>query len=299
MNDYVLLIISIFANLSGATMKKTLTTRYENTALSQQIINAVTSLVSALALLALAGSLKASLFTILLALTFGIVTALQTITFLQALDYGPFSYTSVIISLSMLIPTLSGAMFWNENISPIQIVGILLMVGCFILSVNFSGEQKKASLKWLLLCMVNFILTGAIGIMQKVHQSSAYRDELDVFLIIAFLVSFIYSAANWGILSVKHRGQKKPADSKPSVLGRLPFLLMVGSGVCFAANNKLNLYLSGVMDSALFFPLVNGVGLILTSLAAFILFRERLTRRQWVGLALGIVAVICLCNPFG
>ena len=299
MNNYLLLGISILANLGGASMKKFLTKRYENTVSSQQIINAVTSLVSAGSLLILADGLNASLFTVLLALVFGIVTALQTITFLQALEYGPFSYTSVIISLSMLIPTLSGAIFWDETIAPVQIVGILLMVGCFILSVNVIGEQKKASLKWLLLCLTNFILTGAIGIMQKVHQSSAYRNERDMFLILAFLVSFVYSAASWGILAVKNRGQEKSTDCKPSVIGILPVLLMIGSGICFAANNKLNLYLSGVMDSALFFPLVNGVGLILTSLAAFIFFRERLNRRQWVGLAMGIVAVLCLCNPFG
>ncbi len=299
MNNIVLLIASVFANLTGATTKKLLTTRYENTAASQQMINAVTSLVSALALLALTDSLDASLFTVLLALAFGIITALQTITFLQALECGPFSYTSVIISLSMLIPTLSGAIFWDEMIYPIQIAGILLMVCCFVLSVNFSEKKKKASLKWLLLCMVNFICTGAIGLMQKIHQSSAHRDELDAFLIIAFLVSFVYSVASWGILAVKNRSQEKTSGSRPSVLGWLPLLLMVVSGLCFAANNKLNLFLSGVMDSAIFFPVVNGAGLILTSLAAFVLFRERLTGRQWTGLALGIAAVLCLCNPFG
>ncbi len=299
MSDYALLIISVFANLGGAVMKKFLTNRYENNAASQQLYNAVTCLVSALALLALAGSMEASPFTVLLALAFGIVTALQAITFLQAMEYGPFSYTSVIVTLSMLIPTLSGAIFWDESIYPIQIVGILLMVGCFILSVNFGGEQKKASLKWLLFCMIAFVCTGAIGIMQKVHQSSAHKDELDAFLVIAFLFSFVYSSASWGILTVKNRGRKKEESTRPSILGWTPLLLMVLSGGCIAANNKLNLYLSGVMDSALFFPLVNGVGLILTSLAAFILFRERLTKRQWVGLALGIVAVICLCNPFG
>ncbi len=299
MNNGLLLILSVFANLVGATTKKILTARYENTSSSQQFINAVTSLVSAAALLLLADSLQASLFTILLAITFGLITALQTITFLKALDQGPFSYTSVIISLSMLLPTLSGAIFWDESIHPVQIAGIVLMVVCFILSVNFSQKEKKGSVKWLLLCAINFVCTGAIGIMQKVHQSSSHKDELDAFLIIAFLISFVYSAANWGILAVKKRNSEKNVNEKPSVLSWFPILLMVVSGSCFAANNKLNLFLSGVMDSAIFFPVVNGVGLILTSLTAFVLFRERLTHRQWVGLALGIAAVLCLCNPFG
>lgn len=299
MNNGLLLVISICANFCNAIIKKFLTSRYENNTFSQQVFIAITSLVSALVLLVLADDLNASLFTVLLALAFGIITALQSVFFLQAMAYGPFSYTSVIVSLSMLIPTLSGAIFWNETIAPIQIVGILLMVGCFVLSVKFYGEEKKASLKWLLLCMAAFICTGAIGIMQKIHQSSSHREELDAFLIISFLFSFAYSTASWAIFTIKKHGQAKTSANKPSVLNWLPILLMVVSGGCIAANNKLNLYLSGVMDSALFFPLVNGVGLILTSLAAFILFREHLTKRQWVGLALGIAAVLCLCNPFG
>ena len=74
--------------------------------------------------------------------------------------------------------------------------------------------------------------------------------------------------------------------------------LMLVSGACIAINNKFNLYLSGVMDSAVFFPIVNGGGLVLTTLAAVLLFKEKLSRKQWVGIVLGILSVVFLCNPF-
>ena len=77
-----------------------------------------------------------------------------------------------------------------------------------------------------------------------------------------------------------------------------PMLVMMVSGACVAVNNKLNLYLSGVMDSAVFFPIVNGGGLVLTTVAAFLLFKEKLTKKQWVGLIVGICAVVFLANPF-
>ena len=303
MNNALLLTISVAANVSNAIMKKFLTGRFENNSIARRIYCTVTCAVSALALFLMAENLQASLFTVLLALLFGIITALQSIFNLQALAYGPLSYTTVIVSLSMLIPTLSGAIFWNETVVPIQIVGVVLMVGCFILSVNTSGEQKKATFKWLVHCAITFVCTGAIGLMQKIHQSSAHRDELDAFLIIAFVFSCIYAATGWALLSIKKKSEPAAetvaaTDRKP-ILGLLPLGLMVISGVCIAINNKLNLFLSGVMDSAIFFPVVNGVGLILTSLAAFLIFREKLTKRQWIGLALGIVAVLCLCNPFG
>ena len=52
------------------------------------------------------------------------------------------------------------------------------------------------------------------------------------------------------------------------------------------------------MDSAVFFPVVNGGGLVLTTLAAVLIFKERLSVRRSLGVAFGIVSVIFLCNPF-
>lgn len=70
---------------------------------------------------------------------------------------------------------------------------------------------------------------------------------------------------------------------------------MLLNGICFAVLNRLNLYLSGVVDSAVFFPIVNGGSLILTMIAAIVVFRERLTRKQWIGIVLGVLAVFFLC----
>ena len=57
--------------------------------------------------------------------------------YLKAFDIGPFSYTMVIASLSTIIPALSGFFFFNETISVVQIIGMILMVICFIFSVDF------------------------------------------------------------------------------------------------------------------------------------------------------------------
>ena len=192
MNDTILLIISMAACLSGALFKKVLTDKYESGKVVNHIYNAIVSFVAAICLLVVSNINGVSVFTVLLALAFGLVTALQSITFLQALEHGPLSYTSVIMTLSTIIPALSGAIFWQEVIVPVQIVGIVLMMACFVLSVDTSGEKKKANTKWLIYCAIAFLCTGAIGLMQKVHQTSEYKMELDAFHVIDFVFSFIY-----------------------------------------------------------------------------------------------------------
>lgn len=295
MNNTIKLLISLFANLSGGIIKKNINDKYANNIFSYQFYNCIVSLISAITLLLLSENLGVSLFTVGLALLFGIITLLQQITNMKALESGPFSYTTVIISLSTLIPTLSGYFFWYEKIAVVQIIGIVLLLVCFVLSVNNKSDNKSANIRWLLFSVSAFVCTGIIGIMQKIHQSSIHKDELDSFLIIAFIFSFVCS----GIYSLLYFKKSKENNSKKkSVLNIRPVILMIISGVFVALNNKLNLYLSGVLDSAVFFPVVNGGGLLLTSVAAVVIFKEKLTIKQWAGLFIGIVAVLLICNPF-
>lgn len=110
------------------------------------------------------------------------------------------------------------------------------------------------------------------------------------------MTAFLCSTVVAFIMLAKER--KKEESLKP-YLGWLPITVMIFTGLSAAMNHKFNLYLSGVMDSAVFFPIANGGALVLTAAAAVVLFRERLSKKQIVGIVLGIAAVIFLCNPFG
>ena len=306
MSDVISLIVSMSACLLGGILRKYFTFRFGGRAALRHLYNAVGSLVSAVILFFWGGFGSASVFTLLLGTVFGIVTALQQITTMKAMECGPWSYTSVITSLSTLIPALSGALIWHEELGVLQIVGMAFMVVCLILSVDTSADTdcRKAPLQWLLYCAVAFACAGGIGVMQKWHQTSDFRGELNAFLVIAFFISTVYSVVMI-FLSKKEPVEEtdaapagadaaKTSHRSPRTVALL-LLVMVVSGACVAANNKLNLYLSGVMDSAVFFPLVNGGNLILTALSALFLFRERLTGRQWIGIGAGLVAVLLLC----
>ncbi|MBR2907101.1 MAG: EamA family transporter [Clostridia bacterium] len=300
MNVPLTLILSLAAALGGSIAKKYYTDKEPAGLSGGFAFNAVGCLTAAVILLCWGGFGTSSVFTIWLGVVFGAVTALQGITNIAALQVGPMSYTSVIISFSTLISALSGVMFFDESLGWAQIVGIVLMLASFVLAAKSDGDEKKANLKWLFLCLITFAATGGIGIMQKVHQSSEYRDELNAFLIIAFVSSAIICTVFAALLK-RREGRSADSKSNKNVPNKhFVFLLtiMIASGACVAVNNKFNLYLSGVMDSAVFFPIVNGGGLVLTTLSAVLLFKERLSKKRWVGVVLGIASVVFLCNPF-
>lgn len=293
-----LLILSLAAALGDSMAKKYYADRGAGGASGGFVFYAVGSITAAV-LLALSGLGAPSVFTVTLGVVFGTVTALQGITSISALQAGPMAYTSVIISFSTLISALSGVAFFGESLGLAQLAGILLMLVSFVLAANNGGGEKKANLKWLLLCLAAFLETGGIGVMQKIHQSSPHRDELNAFLVIAFVSSAVICASFATLLKKRETREReivKEIKSKKRLL--LMLAVMLVSGIGTAVSNKLNLYLSGVMDSAVFFPIVNGGGLVLNTLAAYVVFREKLSKKQWLGIASGIASVVFLCNPF-
>jgi drug/metabolite transporter (DMT)-like permease len=292
MENTILLIISLTAALGGSIFKKLYTNRDPHLS-GSFAYTAVVCLVATAVLFAWGGFGRASLFTVMLGVLFGAVTALQGVTNMAALQLGPLSYTTVIISFSTLISALSGMLFFGESIGYLQIVGMVLMLASFAMANGGKSGEKRANLHWLLLCIVAFLATGAIGVMQKIHQSSSFKDELNAFLVIAFAVSALFSGVFALFLRKKERASSAPKIDRANVIGLL-FLMLV-SGVCGAVNNKLNLYLSGVIDSVVFFPVVNGGGLVLTTLASLLIFKERLRTKQWIGILFGIASVLCLC----
>ena len=139
----ITLILSLAAALVGSIAKKYYTDK-EPTGLSGDFVfNAVGCLTAAVILLCWGGFGTASVFTIVLGVVFGAVTALQGITNIAALQVGPMSYTSVIISFSTLISALSGVMFFDESLGWAQIAGIALMLASFVLAAKSDGDEKK------------------------------------------------------------------------------------------------------------------------------------------------------------
>lgn len=292
----VLFVVTLAANLLGGLVRTYYSKNISQSLSGYHLFNAVSSLVCGAALLALSGGeLPMSLYTLLLAILFGIITAAQQITNSAALSVGPWSYTSVIISMSTVITALSGVLFFDESIRVTQLLGIALMVLCLILSVKKeSDEQQKRSLRWILLSLASCVFSGGVGIMQKIHQSSDYRGELTMFLIIAFICSFLFSMGDLLLSHIRHTDKQDALlEKKPAVW--LLCVLFIAGGIGVALNNLVNLYLSGVVDSAIFFPIVNGGGLILITIASLLFFHEKLSRRQWLGLVFGIIATLLLC----
>ena len=222
-----------------------------------------------------------SWYTLLIGILFGVITALSAVYKMLALSNGPMHVTLLITTSSMILPALSG-IFFGESFSlpKLAIIGILLF---FIYLSLDKGDDAKINKLWFLYCSLAFVLQGSIGILQKVHQSSEYKSEAGGFLFIAFICSLLYSSL------------RAKRSYRELGFGKKHVIFSVVAGLCIFAMNYLNLKLSGILPSQLFFPVVNGSAIVLSTLASVFLFKEKLSKKQIIGLCGGFLALIAIC----
>ena len=220
-----------------------------------------------------------------MAVIFGAVTVGAQYFGLLSMGLGPMSYSVLFTYLSMLIPVVFGIVYYNNVPSIPQIVGIVLMLATFVLSCELKGNTK-VSVKWLLAAFASFLGWGLVGVCQQLHQNSSYKAELKGFLLWTFIFSAVFFAALF-IFSKKENEQQQKLKLSPA-------MLMILTGVAIGAINEINLYLSGAMNPVIFFPIVNGGVILLSGIAAIGVFREKLSVKQWLGLATGFASIMCL-----
>ena len=224
---------------------------------------------------------KVSNYTVILGLLFGLVTALSNLYKMLALSVGPMHITLLITTSSMIIPTMSGV-FFGESFSIEKLILVFILIGFIYLTLDRT-ENINANKKWIIFCVFAFVFQGSIGVLQKIHQASMHKAEANGFLFVAFICSLIYSR----IMAKKSFNELK--------FTKKHIIIAIVCGICTYGMNFLNLKLSGLIPSQLFFPLVNGSAIVLSSLMSVVLFKEKLSKKQLIGLCGGILSLIGIC----
>lgn len=247
------------------------------------LFNAFSYIVCILLFVFLTVTGKSSVFSVAVGLLYGIMNAVANGYKMIALSCGPMHLTTMFTSASMIIPTMSGCLFFGEEFSLPKFIGIIFLLFFIYLSIGKGGDDKKVGKHWLLFCMLSVAATGMIGILQKIHQGSIHKEETGVFLLAAFVCSTVYSFS---------AAKKYKASFKFNIKH---YVLAAVIGLCCFANHYLNLVLSGKIPSQIFFPLVNATPMILTIIMSVTLFKEKITKKQLVGIVGGIASIVCIC----
>lgn len=234
-------------------------------------------------------------YTVLFGILYGTVLAGFLLFKSKALATGSIALTTMIGCSSFILTTFFNVIVWNEGITVGRIFCIVLMLAAIVLVLYPQKEQKAdeksgVSKEWLWNSILYFFVNASVGIVFRFQQTFDKAGTNTMFI--------IASAVSAGILfiSVLLKKEKILPETlkKDHKAGKLfiKFLLICGGTGCIY--NRLNIYLTGVMDNAVFFPVFNGAVVLLSAIGGALLFGEKMTTRQKAGIALGCLVILII-----
>lgn len=280
-NILLLLTVVVFVSVQQVT-KKAFNMKVAGGAMSFSAASCVAAVV--VFLITSGGKMQFSAEFLPYSLLFAVSYSVTVVTGMLAIMAGPLSLTCLVTSFSLIIPTLYGILVLQEPVSTNLFIGLgLLAVALVLINLEEKGE-KKITLKWAVYVLLAFVGNGMCSTVQKVQQIACGGQYKSEFMIVALCIS---------ILSI---GLVALFTEKKSALPNLKtgFWLYTICGLANGGANFLVIFLSSRMAASVMFPVISAGGIVLTFLISLFFYKEKLSKWQILGSALGLVSVIFL-----
>ena len=197
------------------------------------------------------------------------------------------SVVSVSTKMSVVIPIAFGLFYYNENAGLLKISGIILaLIAVYLVSVK-DNTSKLVSKNELLFPILVFLGSGIIDTTIKYLETSyVEQDDISLFSAVIFLTAFVI-----GISILMFKVLRKNEKIK--------FKNLVG-GLALGIPNYYSIYFlvkalrNPQLESSVVFTL-NNVGILICAvLLGILFFREKLSRKNWLGFFLALISIICI-----
>ena len=234
-----------------------------------------------------------SLFSVLWATAFAVIMIPYYIIGIKVLSIGSLAVYSMFMMLGgMLVPYFYGISFLSEEITWGKIVGCILLTGFIILQAfsqkNAEPKEKKTNKKtrvlFFVLCLVIFFINGMTGVIAKVHQIGQNAVSDVSFTVLSCAITVILSAlVLGGMFLVKPR--KAKWEAVKACCHWKPLITMALLGMAAYTGNFLQLKAASKVPASVQFPLVSGRVIVLSALLSAFIFKEKLTKKEWISVA--------------
>lgn len=228
-----------------------------------------------------------SMWLIVLGLVMGVLFI--SVFFLQAwaTELAGISLSISVVRLSVVIPFLASWLIWSETPSIVQGIGLILAGASFIFvarkesEVQTSPSSSSSALVFAVLGLL-FLSGGVVDVMLKAYNEVfAEGSNLKVFLVVVFGVAFLS-----GLSVMISKGIRRP-ERTAVILGILLGAINFASAAFFLQAVR-------ILPGTFVFPVHNIALVIGGALIGVLVWRERLSRLNLIGLALAGFALLLL-----
>ena len=286
--NYVMLISAAFLLAVDFSINKLYQRRVGTGLLAGLGFNALIGIFSAIIFFAASGfRVGFSIYSLITAAIFTLFVMTYNIIGFRIMKGGSMAiYTLFLMTGGMLIPYIWGIAFLEESFAPLRLVGIIIMVFAVALS-NFGKE--KISIWQIIMCISVFLLNGFTSVTSKLHQIESVHETVDAidFVVLVGICKFVISGIAY--IVVRLRGKN---ENHASILGGRECLLIAASALISGFSFFLQLLGAVNLPATVLYPILTGGTMILSALAGVLLFKDKLTRNNVIGLILCFIGTL-------
>ncbi len=221
------------------------------------------------------------IFAVGLGLLFIVIFNLMAITTQRS----GLSVVSVATKMSFVLPVIFGLWYFKEQLSILKLLGIVLaLLAVYLVSIK-RASGVKVSRRDLIFPVLVFLGSGIIDTSLK-YLEHEHVPEADV----AIFSSLIFaSAATIGLIAIGYQG----------IRGRLQFSIKnILGGIALGVPNFFSVYFlvkalgTDLFDSSGIFTINNVAVVMVSTLVGILLFHEKLSFKNWIGVLCAILSII-------
>ena len=192
--------------------------------------------------------------------------------------------TSAFSRLGLLVPLLMSILFLGEKPGILQLAGILLVLAAMLL-ISGKADTKRTAAPLLLIAVL--LACGSADAMAKLFEQIGAREQDLLYFLYVFLTAGILTLLLLIHESVKNRTKVLPLNLLAGIV--------VGIPNYFSSMLLLKALIR--LPAFIVYPSFSTGSILLVTMVSVLLFRERPGRRQWIGLAMILAALVLLNMP--
>ncbi len=229
-------------------------------------------------------------FTLPVSLLAGVSQAICTFLIISLLKRISLIQVNLFMTAGIIVPTVLFSIFFGEALTFLKILGILvfLISAVFILGVKKPSDliAKKGDI---LPLFTLFFFYGLILFSHKAYPTLIEGGSVSLFSLLMYGSSTIIMT----LIMLFTKKKDEISSEKPKPKKKFVLIAMLSAVVIFLLN-QTSVPLSGMLPSAVVFPLTNGGNILMASLASFIIYKERPKLSLLIGFVLFTASMILL-----
>lgn len=291
--QFLLICALVVLGCAKVTVQGSASRRFINNTSDSVLFNAELFLVIAIVMLVLFNQNSVGVTGLWLAAIAGIGTFLFQTCYALGLKSGPVSLTVLLVNFSVLFVTAFSVIAYHEHVYLTQLFGILLLVASMLLSVKREQSGNGISGKWLALTLVAMAASAASTIVMKIYArdiGAGIENSENTFVVLEYVFAAACAFAYYFVTTLTKKSEKSTCGFFN--LKMLIYVLIIG--VVLGIYQRF--YMIGLekVDGTFMFPTYAGMQSLGMTLIGIILFRDKLSKRQMIGVACGIACVVLM-----